>query len=564
MTFRTRVFLAFAAGLLLPLALVMYGMRHEMTARLTAEYERRVSALADLVQQTFAADAARVDSSVATIAARLAADNRFRAIVVPGGDIDRGWLLDYGAGAMRAGGLVVLRVQDSAGRVLSSGHFRNEFDRRDDALPQLLARDGSPSPLVRMRTAEGNVLALARVDSFAVAGRRFVVLGGRRVDQDYLQRAVTDPDLGLTLVTPDDTLRVGGDSAATAGVVRQLTLPYVDDTRDTAVAGSARIMITRRSGALDALRRGVDRWFIAATAATLLLAVLVAAWLSAQVARPIAELARKTAALDLERLDQDFATERPDEVGALSRVLSAMTTRLRLGAARLREAERRATVGDVARQVNHDVKNGLAPIKHVLRHLGEVAEREPDRLAAVFEERRGTLDSSVDYLETLARNYARLSPATDRDRCDVNAVVRQVLHGTAGRRTAVRSLLADALPPIRSDGVALRRILENLVGNAMDSLTTDDGTVTISTELIEQGSARAVRLAVADTGRGMTREELDLAFGDFYTTKPGGTGLGLSVVRRLVADLGGTLRVTTEPGTGSRFVVDLPADGGSA
>ncbi len=564
MTFRTRVFLAFAAGLLLPLALVMYGMRHEMTARLTAEYERRVSALADLVQQTFAADAARVDSSVATIAARLAADNRFRAIVVPGGDIDRGWLLDYGAGAMRAGGLVVLRVQDSAGRVLSSGHFRNEFDRRDDALPQLLARDGSPSPLVRMRTAEGNVLALTRVDSFAVAGRRFVVLGGRRVDQDYLQRAVTDPDLGLTLVTPDDTLRVGGDSAATAGVVRQLTLPYVDDTRDTAVAGSARIMITRRSGALDALRRGVDRWFIAATAATLLLAVLVAAWLSAQVARPIAELARKTAALDLERLDQDFATERPDEVGALSRVLSAMTTRLRLGAARLREAERRATVGDVARQVNHDVKNGLAPIKHVLRHLGEVAEREPDRLAAVFEERRGTLDSSVDYLETLARNYARLSPATDRDRCDVNAVVRQVLHGTAGRRTAVRSLLADALPPIRSDGVALRRILENLVGNAMDSLTTDDGTVTISTELIEQGSARAVRLAVADTGRGMTREELDLAFGDFYTTKPGGTGLGLSVVRRLVADLGGTLRVTTEPGTGSRFVVDLPADGGSA
>jgi two-component system sensor histidine kinase HydH len=62
----------------------------------------------------------------------------------------------------------------------------------------------------------------------------------------------------------------------------------------------------------------------------------------------------------------------------------------------------------------------------------------------------------------------------------------------------------------------------------------------------------------------MTRAELDHAFDDFFTTKAGGTGLGLSVVRRLVADLSGTLRVQTEPGTGSRFIVELPAGGGPA
>jgi signal transduction histidine kinase len=55
----------------------------------------------------------------------------------------------------------------------------------------------------------------------------------------------------------------------------------------------------------------------------------------------------------------------------------------------------------------------------------------------------------------------------------------------------------------------------------------------------------------------MTREQLDRAFDDFHTTKPGGTGLGLSVVRRLVADIGGSLRVATEPGTGTRFTIEL-------
>ena len=61
-----------------------------------------------------------------------------------------------------------------------------------------------------------------------------------------------------------------------------------------------------------------------------------------------------------------------------------------------------------------------------------------------------------------------------------------------------------------------------------------------------------------DTGRGMNADELNRAFDDFYTSKSTGTGLGLSVVRRLVADLGGTLRVETEPGKGSRFIVELP------
>jgi signal transduction histidine kinase len=101
----------------------------------------------------------------------------------------------------------------------------------------------------------------------------------------------------------------------------------------------------------------------------------------------------------------------------------------------------------------------------------------------------------------------------------------------------------------------LRRVLENLIGNAMESLDGREGQVTVSTE---PAAAGGVRITVADTGRGMSREELDHAFDDFFTTKPGGTGLGLSIARRLVLDLGGTLRIQTEPGVGTRAVVELP------
>jgi signal transduction histidine kinase len=299
---------------------------------------------------------------------------------------------------------------------------------------------------------------------------------------------------------------------------------------------------------------------------TALLALALAAWLARLISRPLTELAGKTAAIDFDRLDVDFATERQDEIGALSRLLGAMTTRLRTGAARLRDVERRVAMGDLARQVNHDIKNGLVPIRNVLRHMEEVARDRPDALRTVFEERRETLESSVAYLDTLARNYARLSPAAAPEVCDVNAMVSEVVRASGA--AMVRTQLADGLPPAAADRLMLRRVLENLVGNAADSVASvPGGEVVVATERVTRdGGAPLVRVTIADTGPGMTRAELDRAFDDFYTTKAGGTGLGLSIVRRLILDLGGALRIDTEPGNGTRATVEVPAGaaGGAA
>ena len=125
--------------------------------------------------------------------------------------------------------------------------------------------------------------------------------------------------------------------------------------------------------------------------------------------------------------------------------------------------------------------------------------------------------------------------------------------------TVIRTRLSERLPAVLGDSLMLRRILENLIGNAVDSLAgRKGGMVTVSTEETADSKPDRVRITVADTGPGMTREQLERAFDDFYTTKAGGTGLGLSIVRRLVMDLDGVLRIETEPGAGTRVVLEFP------
>ena len=559
-SFRTRLFLALILAVLLPLGALAYGVRREMDRRLTAEYEERVGSMAEVIEADLGRENGNLGARLAALTSDLARNNRFRLAALQNDASSRQYLLDYAGAAMSLSGLSMLQIQDSAGRILSSGHFRNEFDQFQPELPRLLASTPATMALVRTRTPEGPLVALARVDSFRVGGRRFSVVGGVGAEARLVDRSARAGDLSVALVYPG----AQPEPSSEARVLRQLQLPYLDLLSGAVALDTARFVVTQSLGTLEALRRSVDQWFIVAIALTVAVALVLAAWLSSRISRPLRELARKTSEIDLDRLDQSFDSEREDEIGALSRLLGGMTERIRNSSARLREAERRAAVGDLARQVNHDIKNGLAPIRNVLRHFAQVARQDPALLPAVFEERRGTLDSSVEYLETLARNYARLSPTIERTPCDVNAVVEEVLRNTVVDGTVLRTSLSQRLPRALGDTLLLRRILENLLGNAVDSLEgRSGGAVTVTTEPAGgDGEPLTVRISVADTGSGMTRKELDHAFDDFYTTKTEGTGLGLSIVRRLILDLNGTLRVETEPGTGTRFVVELPADPG--
>jgi signal transduction histidine kinase len=140
---------------------------------------------------------------------------------------------------------------------------------------------------------------------------------------------------------------------------------------------------------------------------------------------------------------------------------------------------------------------------------------------------------------------------------DVNGIAQEIAASTATTGGInIRTRLADALPRANGDPVIVRRILDNLVRNAVESLDGKGGDVTITTARTREG---AIRIIIDDTGRGMSEDELAHVFADFYTTKPDGTGLGLSVVRRLTADLHGAVRVESAPGKGTTFTIELPS-----
>ena len=565
MTFRRRLLVAFTAATLAPLILLTLGVRRQLERRLTTQYQERLRSEAAVAAQDLSREGASIALRLSSLAGALGEDDRFRLGALHGAAAERGYVLDYAGRAMRMTGLSMLQLQDERGRIISSGHFRNEFDRLEPELPPLLAAVGAQAVLVRARSPDGPFLALARADSVRIGGRRFTLVGGVTVDTTFLSRFARTAGASVTLEGADSLLSFTAPAPSLPDDDRQVVtrLPVAfAATRDAGAAHlqPAALVLAQPMAELAALEGDVGHWFLAVLTLALVGSVTLAAWLSARLAGPITELAEATRAVDLDgaRLQLAGARARGDEIGLLARRMEAMAARLRTSAGRLRDAERRATVGDLARQVNHDIRNGLIPIRNVLRHLGHVHATQPESLDSVFAERRGTLEASVSWLETLARNYARLSPRADRGIVDVNAVARAVAEAAIGAGDdVVRLRLAPSLSAVVGDPVSVRRILDNLVRNAIESLAGGRGAVVIETALVPG----QVRVRVSDTGRGMGEAERRRAFDDFYTTRAEGTGLGLSVVRRLTMDLGGAVAVESAPGRGTQVTVVLPCAG---
>lgn len=579
MSFRLRLLLAVAVAALVPLGLFAVAARQETTARLGETYRQRTEAVADGIRHELRQEEVRLRDRLDALAGDLRDDNRLRRALASGGD--RSYRLDWAAGRMRSAGLDALQLQDGAGRILSSGHFRNEYGRLEPGLPAALATS-TPPTLVAFRRPEGPFPALAAARELDLGGQRYALLGGVSVRD----RLLGDLDRGqlvtVTLVAPGDTTgsaspagdaaaadaegtastRPGDVPASDAGdAVTRVEVPWLASDRAGEVSRRRAALVVRHSAApLRTLLARTDRWLLAALGAAGVGALLLAWWASSRLGRPLEVLADRARRLDLERLDVRFNREgREDEVGQLARTLDAMTDRLRAGAARLREAERRAAVGDLARQVNHDVRNALAPLRNTVRHLGEAADRGPEEALRALRARQGSLAAALDYLETLAGRYRNLGSRPDRGPSDVNEVVRRATEGLDPTGRRLRLELAGELPPVRADAVALRRIVENLARNGLDALE-DGGEVVVSTAA---DAGRAVRIAVRDTGPGIPEGARDRVFEAFFTTRSDGSGLGLSIVRRLVNDLDGRLEMESETGRGTRFVVTLPAGGAS-
>jgi signal transduction histidine kinase len=231
----------------------------------------------------------------------------------------------------------------------------------------------------------------------------------------------------------------------------------------------------------------------------------------------------------------------------------------------LAHANRVATMGHLTASIAHEIKQPIATARNnacaALRFLDksppDVAEVR-EALACIVED----ADRASDVVDRIGSLVKKAPPR--REVVDLNAAILEVTaltHGEAVKSgVAVDTQLADELPRIRCDRVQLQQVMLNLIANAIQSMSgVEDGKreLHISTACIE---AEGVCIAVRDTGPGLRPESLPRVFEPFYTTKPDGMGMGLSICRSIVEAHGGRLWATSCEPRGALFQFTVPAE----
>jgi nitrogen fixation/metabolism regulation signal transduction histidine kinase len=251
-----------------------------------------------------------------------------------------------------------------------------------------------------------------------------------------------------------------------------------------------------------------------------------------------------------------------DELGQLADSFNRMTSELLGQKELLVQAERVAAWRELARRLAHELKNPLFPLQLTMENLVRARQQSPEQFEEVFRESSRTLLAEISNLKGIIGRFSEFSkmPQPQLRPVQLNDLVRGVLQlfqaqlEAPGRAKINCQLELDPhLKPVAADAELLHRAISNLVLNALDAMP-QGGTLRVRTRREES----KVLIEVADTGAGMTAEERERIFTPYYTSKPQGTGLGLAIVQSVVSDHGGRVRVQTELGRGTTFVIELP------
>lgn len=564
MSFRARIVVAALVVAWVPVLALGLLMRSVGARRLTEANDLRMEQRGDALAAAWREDVRRLEARLESLSHLLVEDNEVRVALRSGGTQALG---DAVAGFAAAGGVGIACVLDSSGTILAASHFPGDAGRRDPVLARVAGvTDASVASVVSLPGGDVTAVLRARgvnvggVAVVAVVGTALLDLEAVRAGRDawLLARAEDGAGGGERVVAgpggavPDGA---GIDGRRRIGEVEWLEW---DGGTDPATVG---LYIAWTDPVLVAMVRAWDRVLLLSLGGSALLALLLGGVLAPRLSGPVERLAETARRVHLGRLDTTFGRGGGRELDRLSHFLDGMLKRIRDGVAMVRDAEKRATVGELARQVNHDVRNGLVPIRNVLDHLGQAHRSGPDDLADAFAARSRTLADSIDYLGDLADQYRAVAVHGRKDRAELAEVARAVVASYASVPAGVRIVesLGTDEAWVEIDALSLRRVIENLVANAVAAVEERGGEVRVTLDELDGDAPPGYRLTVADEGPGIPSELRARVFEPFFTSRREGTGLGLAIARRLVTDVGGRIVLESEQGRGTSVHVILGA-----
>ena len=286
-------------------------------------------------------------------------------------------------------------------------------------------------------------------------------------------------------------------------------------------------------------------------------------------ARPVAQLRQGLEAVGEGRFTRSLSVDTRDEIGDLVQTFNEMRDQLAESRRRLARQERELAWREMARQVAHEIKNPLTPMKLSIQHLRRAFKRadtprDESQFVEVFDRITSTLIEQVESLVRIAdefSTFARL-PTRVPEPVDLTEIIEEaasLMEEETANHDALSLELPEAPLVVEADREELRRTYINLLKNALQAIPDDrEGRVRVTARREDTDEGPRVHSTVVDNGTGIPPDVQDKVFEPNFSTKTSGTGLGLAIAQKSIDELGGEIGYETTEGEGTTFWIRLP------
>ncbi len=290
----------------------------------------------------------------------------------------------------------------------------------------------------------------------------------------------------------------------------------------------------------------------------LLVAIFCGTIISNSLSRPLAEISNKMQLLDISGHVEHINYKNQDELGVLVGAYNKMVDDLEESTKRLAQTEREHAWSEMARQIAHEIKNPLTPMRLSIQHLIRLKQRGVEGWEEKFEEVAGSILEQIDILSDTASEFSSFAKFYYEENMVLNLcniiTEQKILFDTRDNIRILFNYEGEEAPVFARKGQIIR-VVVNLLSNAVQALESiGRGYVRISLTL--QNDSYVV--SIEDNGHGVKEEDVAKLFKPNFTTKSSGTGLGLAISRNIIEQSGGTIWYSRSELGGANFSFSLP------
>lgn len=290
----------------------------------------------------------------------------------------------------------------------------------------------------------------------------------------------------------------------------------------------------------------------------LLIAGGFAIFVANSITRPIAVIGEKLKQIKLGKRNEALEWHTSDEIGTLIEEYNRMISKLAESAEKLAQSEREDAWREMAKQVAHEIKNPLTPMKLSIQYLQHAYRSNPQDIEPLLKRVSSTLIEQIDNLAQIASEFSNFAkmPRAENQKINVNALVTSVYDlFSDGERMEISLNLPLEEFHVYADKNHLIRVLTNLVKNAQQAIPDGrNGKIDISLYSVQD----IATIRVQDNGTGIPDDKKDKVFVPHFTTKNSGTGLGLAISKNIIESVDGDIYFKTKVDVGTEFFVELP------